>query len=296
MKKLDFEQGCDVIQDLLPLYVDGCCSEGSRRIVEEHLKECAECRSALQEMQSGSFPVVLAKDEETEQGQAEQEQMKKKHALVVRKGLKKIRRRWAASLAVVILLIPVCILSWNQFWGEGICFTNLHEIAIANAFLKDLKKGDYESAFEHMDIEWKRDEWLERWFEEEELVDLEADGREYFCDAAAELAGLGGIGEFHYLSSMWQPGGKDYDLYYSIVIDGVLCYGTLAVSDGGVRYFHAMPMDEHYQRSQLGPGPQEAAVDALNMWSEHLWQHYQGCYFDPVLGEYVYYGEYIYYE
>ena len=31
---------CDVIRDLLPLYADDACSEGSRRMVEEHLTEC----------------------------------------------------------------------------------------------------------------------------------------------------------------------------------------------------------------------------------------------------------------
>ena len=26
---------CDIVQDLLPLYVDGCCTQGSRELVEE---------------------------------------------------------------------------------------------------------------------------------------------------------------------------------------------------------------------------------------------------------------------
>ena len=28
---------CEVIRDLIPLYVDGCCSENTRTLVEEHL-------------------------------------------------------------------------------------------------------------------------------------------------------------------------------------------------------------------------------------------------------------------
>lgn len=35
---------CEVIQDLLPLYKDGCCSEQSKKLVEEHLTDCKECR------------------------------------------------------------------------------------------------------------------------------------------------------------------------------------------------------------------------------------------------------------
>jgi hypothetical protein len=45
---------CDVIKDLMILYADGCCSDESRRIVEEHLKKCANCRAALKEMEGGA--------------------------------------------------------------------------------------------------------------------------------------------------------------------------------------------------------------------------------------------------
>lgn len=44
---------CGVIQDLLPLYVDGCCSEESAQLVREHLNTCECCRKAYQQMQGG---------------------------------------------------------------------------------------------------------------------------------------------------------------------------------------------------------------------------------------------------
>jgi len=34
---------CNLIQDLLPLYHDGVCSEESNKIIENHLKECSSC-------------------------------------------------------------------------------------------------------------------------------------------------------------------------------------------------------------------------------------------------------------
>ncbi len=40
----------EIILDLLPLYADGCCSEASRRAVEEHLAQCNACKEALQAM------------------------------------------------------------------------------------------------------------------------------------------------------------------------------------------------------------------------------------------------------
>jgi len=36
---------CDTIKDLLPLYHDDVCGASSKRIVEEHLSECASCKN-----------------------------------------------------------------------------------------------------------------------------------------------------------------------------------------------------------------------------------------------------------
>lgn len=42
---------CDVIQDLLPLYHDGVCSEESSRLVQAHLVECEACGAMLNALQ-----------------------------------------------------------------------------------------------------------------------------------------------------------------------------------------------------------------------------------------------------
>lgn len=41
---------CDIVRDLLPLYVDEVCSEKSREAVEDHLEGCAACRAYLAEL------------------------------------------------------------------------------------------------------------------------------------------------------------------------------------------------------------------------------------------------------
>lgn len=41
---------CNVIGDLLPLYCDDVCSQDSRRIVEEHLRDCPECAALYEKM------------------------------------------------------------------------------------------------------------------------------------------------------------------------------------------------------------------------------------------------------
>ena len=41
---------CNVIKDLLPLYVDECCSEESTKLVAEHLTSCGNCRKFYDQM------------------------------------------------------------------------------------------------------------------------------------------------------------------------------------------------------------------------------------------------------
>lgn len=51
---------CNVVRDLMPLYVDGCCSEESRRIVEAHMESCASCRLLMEEMRAPAPVAVTA--------------------------------------------------------------------------------------------------------------------------------------------------------------------------------------------------------------------------------------------
>ena len=62
---------CNVIQDLLPLYCDDACSAESRRLVEEHLKECDDCRETYQLMQA-ALPAKAAHTQQQATAQAAQ--------------------------------------------------------------------------------------------------------------------------------------------------------------------------------------------------------------------------------
>ena len=54
---------CDLIRDLLPLYVDGAASKESARAVEEHVATCYECRRALQDMRAPNpLPAPVVED------------------------------------------------------------------------------------------------------------------------------------------------------------------------------------------------------------------------------------------
>lgn len=51
---------CNVVKDLIPLYIDGCCSEESAIIVEEHLKECSVCREIYEDMKNAPDVITVA--------------------------------------------------------------------------------------------------------------------------------------------------------------------------------------------------------------------------------------------
>lgn len=53
---------CHILYDLLPLYVDGACSDESRAYVEEHLAGCPACRKKYEAM-AGTVDVLLGKPE-----------------------------------------------------------------------------------------------------------------------------------------------------------------------------------------------------------------------------------------
>ena len=41
---------CNLIKDMLPLYLDDVCSTESREMIENHLKDCADCRTCFDDM------------------------------------------------------------------------------------------------------------------------------------------------------------------------------------------------------------------------------------------------------
>lgn len=41
---------CNIIQDLLPIYIDGCTSEKTNQDIQEHLSECTACHQMYEEM------------------------------------------------------------------------------------------------------------------------------------------------------------------------------------------------------------------------------------------------------
>ncbi len=86
---------CEVIRDLLPLYADEACSEQSRKLVSEHLLDCAECRDMLQRIRENEIENGLKNEKES----------------VLQYGVRQFKKRTAAVGSAVsgVLIIPILI-------------------------------------------------------------------------------------------------------------------------------------------------------------------------------------------
>ncbi len=99
---------CDIIKDLLPLYIDGVSSESTNKLIEEHLSECEDCQKELELMQDA--PIISVKDEDLE-----------KSVKIVGKKLKKFKKKTvikavsaALALCIVLTIVFQFVLSYQQ--------------------------------------------------------------------------------------------------------------------------------------------------------------------------------------
>jgi|GEM_PF-6664828 hypothetical protein len=144
---------CTVIEDLLPLYVDGICSTDTKEIVEVHLKECDTCNKKYLNMSCA----ILNQEKIPEENEQPCDLNLKKEEIVTsftaKKAFKKLRRRFIVLILCILFLIPNIYLGINQAGGEGICYTNIGVVFKAYSMLTEIKKGNYEKAFTYLDIE-----------------------------------------------------------------------------------------------------------------------------------------------
>ena len=149
---------CEIIRDLIPLMEDEVCSEQSKKAVLEHIKKCEECKRIYEN--SKIHPEFVLNSNENKEEE------------VIKNGFRKIKRKWRASILIILLIVPVVVLSWGQAWGNGIAFTNLDDIYRCIQYLNYIKKGEYDRAAEKAEFlnnEQLKDTFIEKLQEYERL-------------------------------------------------------------------------------------------------------------------------------
>ncbi len=255
---------CKIIEDLLPLYEDGVCSQQSKQLVEDHLKSCETCRKLLENTQIEPIAYV-----EPEKSAAES---------AFKKGIQKIRIRWLLSVVLVASLAASFVGGVFHYWQTQ-CFSP-KEYSTGIYFMEQLQKGNYQEAFSCLDIEGKKKDWLELWFTEEELADFDERALGVFSHYAKMLNAAGGIETFELVemtrSGVDWEGNPVYLMDFKIEFQGAPHKFYVNVSTDGVE---SIKTGTGYYRG----GP----LNQLSLWSEHLWQAYKGVCFDPDAGDYI---------
>lgn len=96
---MNIKLDCEVIQDMLPLYEYNCCSEKTKILVEDHLKECSACKKTS-ELFHSNLPDVKNPTEDPD-------------AEVIKNGMRKIKRKHIISCVIPVAVLIFIIFTWH---------------------------------------------------------------------------------------------------------------------------------------------------------------------------------------
>lgn len=121
-------KNCEVIQDLLPLYIDNVCSDESRRVVAEHLESCDSCKKLYEDMRN---PV--------KQDLSEPE-------LDSRQAFKEMNRKWRIkkiSIVCVSVLLTAIVCIAGYMVVQNVSSVHDYFFPITSVTLRDLTDDDW---------------------------------------------------------------------------------------------------------------------------------------------------------
>ena len=110
---------CSVINDLLPLYLDGAASEDSSQLVQEHLAECENCRKIAEIIKK---PLAVPKENDS------------KNIIKVKQliGIKQLRIATAAALVMIAAIVSVGIIVCMRIYTLGGGMANVQTFMFAS--------------------------------------------------------------------------------------------------------------------------------------------------------------------
>lgn len=118
---------CEIIKDLLPLYIDNVCSSDSVEAIEEHLKDCPICEAELMKLQNNTdIKTEIDKDIDKAVKNANKK---------IKKGKKKVVLKTLSVVLCLVFLSGVLVFfqyplstEKNYFFNFGFKAVHMHEI------------------------------------------------------------------------------------------------------------------------------------------------------------------------
>ncbi len=157
---------CNIVIDLLPLYVDGLCSEETAKEIKSHLESCESCRATVEKMQKKTdFPPI--KDGKSEEV----------------KPFKKLNRKLRKSKAFVIALSAVIVVSVGFLgfltfgeivkYADGISFSTIFQNIEVKNRINSLLKGNVEEYIGTVSDTYLLSLYDVNYYEERKQIDTE---------------------------------------------------------------------------------------------------------------------------
>ena len=123
---------CEIVRDLLPSYIEELTSEMSTEVVEEHLKECENCKNILGEMQKDLGPEKQAEAEERKAGfdELHRNSSSDEDKKVLLKINRKINRRLKMAILVGLLSVVLVFMTIYILYIESFKKVSVDDIAV----------------------------------------------------------------------------------------------------------------------------------------------------------------------
>lgn len=96
---------CDIVQDLLPLYQDSICSDSSKKMIEEHLTECADCSHKANLLKNTRIDEKIEKERDTILSAHAKKERKKNYIVAIVTAV--------TAITFVLVIAAVAYLFWN---------------------------------------------------------------------------------------------------------------------------------------------------------------------------------------
>lgn len=262
---------CKVIEDMLPIYYDGVCSEESVALVEEHLKECPRCGHILSELRSDIVAPQMNMDDI--------KPLKK-----IQRSYKKMKTHRLIAIVAILMLLPVAFFVGAKQGGKSqtyVEYSREDAIAYANEFMACLAEKDYAKAYTYWNIEEeKRDLLSGKVLTEEDLANFEVDGLKKFCEGGEKLESWGGITDVQFakisdVSYSNRYGTEKYLISYTFEFDGKEEGFGISLTKDGIDHISS------------GDGLIKHPLSHLTLWVQWVVDDYRGQYYDFDLGTWV---------
>lgn len=133
---------CYLVRDLLPLFKDNVCDPNTAADVQEHLDDCAACRTVLQEMDAPEMELAALEEKNAASIVA---------LTTVKKDIGKQKKNTALSVAVLFIVVLGVFFGW-RYWmmhsyvnipRDNIQVISSHGTSSTVVYIRDKETGVY---------------------------------------------------------------------------------------------------------------------------------------------------------